>query len=81
MTTAVTGSRAPRIADGVEPMRSMEMFMRNSDNTVGSRASWKPHAHCLMPWSIITGSRAKKENRRMVHSPKNTIQNVKVTDE
>ena len=39
MMTAVTGSKAPIMAAGVEPMRLMEMVMKKSDNTVGSKAS------------------------------------------
>ena len=47
--TAVTGSRAPMMAEGVEPILLMEMFMKNSESTVGNRASWVAHPHCFGP--------------------------------
>ena len=47
--TAVTGSRAPMMAEGVEPILLMEMFMKNSEITVGNRASWVAQPHCFGP--------------------------------
>lgn len=47
MTTAVTGSNAPRMAAGVEPMYWMESVMQPNDMTVGkmAKATRLPHRY------------------------------------
>ena len=47
MQTAVTGSSAPMMAEGVEPIRLIEIFMKKSESTVGSRANCTAQAHCM----------------------------------
>ena len=81
MTTAVTGSRAPRIADGVDPIFLMAIFMRKRDRTVGSRASWMAHVHCRGVWRSWMLCPARREKMTIAASPKRTIQKVNVTDE
>ena len=41
--TAVTGSRAPMMAEGVEPIRLIEIVMKKSESTVGRRANSDIH--------------------------------------
>lgn len=45
ITTAVSGSRAPIIAVGVDPMLFMATLMRKRLSTVGSNASCMPQIH------------------------------------
>ena len=47
IATAVTGSKAPRIAVGVEPMIFTAFTMNMSESTVGTRPSIKPQPHEL----------------------------------
>ena len=81
MTTAVTGSSAPRIADGVDPIFLMAIFMRKSEMTVGSRASCMAHVHWRAVWRSWMFCPVSSEKLMMAASPKRTIQKVKVTDE
>ena len=45
MKTAVTGSNAPRIAVGVEPMYCIAFVVQNSDSTVGKIARQRRFVH------------------------------------
>ena len=47
MQTAVTGSRAPMMAEGVDPIRLIEIFMKKSESTVGRSANCNAQARCV----------------------------------
>ena len=48
IATAVTGSKAPRIAVGVEPIIFTALTINISDKTVGTKPSIKPQPHELV---------------------------------
>ena len=47
MATAVTGSKAPKIAVGVEPIIFTAFTIKISESTVGTKPSIKPQPHEL----------------------------------
>ena len=60
MNTAVSGSNAPIIADGVEPMLRMDIVISTSDKKVGTMANIKANSHDLgvgRAWMCVSGDR------------------------
>ena len=74
--TAVTGSRAPMMAEGVEPIRLIEIVMKKSESTVGRRANCRAHPHCIGVWSICRLSPDNHENTNIAMKQNTKIQKV-----
>lgn len=53
-TAAVTGSSAPIMAVGVEPMQRMAMAINTSDMTVGTKPRVRAMPHCMGVCSICS---------------------------
>ena len=76
ITTAVTGSSAPRMDVGVLPMSWMDTLIKYSDSNVGNTANCITQSHCLGVLSVCSGSPAKIIYPMMVSHPNAMIQKV-----
>ena len=76
MKTAVTGSRAPIMADGVDPMCLMAIVIKKRLSTVGSSANCIAPAHSNGPWSHCNGSPDSQPKVNIDSHPKKTTQKV-----